>query len=540
MVSFIYQKIKEVRKGVINLVIKQRIILAHIDGMSNRAIANMLHLSKDTVNKYVNEYDEQRDELLRVHPEMDASEIIQAFIQKPTYDTSNRVPSKATPELLEAVEKCLQLNRDKRLMGMHKQTMKKCDIHAYLQKQGFDISYSTVKRVVQYLETRHKEAFIRQEYMPGELCEFDWGTVKLNIGTDGYKKYQMAVFTSAYGNFRFAKLFVSQDTAAFQESHADFFAYSHGSFQTMVYDNMKVAVRRFVGLTEKEPTTALTELSIYYGFKYRFCNIRRGNEKGHVERSVEYIRRKVFSGPECDTFDTLTEANKYLFRECMKLNKQTISDGSIPMETFETEKKYLLPAMPKFESCIKSTAKVDKYSTILVSRNHYSVPDTLVGKDVDARLYTDKVIIYHDGAIVAQHDRDYGVQEWKIDIYHYLRTLKRKPGALRQSTALLQADTMVKNIYEKYYSKDPKTFLEVLDVVYEYGADIVTEILHKLEHVSPLDMSADKVSLLCAKKEEQLKQSNQKTDRLSEKSKSTLSQYDRLRMIQSNVERKVS
>ena len=43
---------------MINLVIKQRIILAHIDGMSNRAIANMLHISKDTVNKYVNDYNE--------------------------------------------------------------------------------------------------------------------------------------------------------------------------------------------------------------------------------------------------------------------------------------------------------------------------------------------------------------------------------------------------------------------------------------------------------------------------------------------------
>ena len=50
-------------KGVISLVIKQRIILAHIDGMSNRAIANVLHLSKDTVNKYVNEYNEKREEL---------------------------------------------------------------------------------------------------------------------------------------------------------------------------------------------------------------------------------------------------------------------------------------------------------------------------------------------------------------------------------------------------------------------------------------------------------------------------------------------
>lgn len=524
---------------MIDLVLKQRIILAHIDGLSNRAIASVLHLSKDTVNKYVNEYDEKRAELLLTNPDMDTAEIIQAFIEKPTYDSSNRVPSKATPELLAAIEKCLQLNRDKRLIGMQKQTMKKIDIHAYLLKQGFDVSYSTVKRATQYLESKHKEAYIRQEYMPGDVCEFDWGTVKLDIGDSGYQKYQMAVFTSAYGNFRYARLYATQDTAAFQESHADFFTYCHGAFQTMVYDNMRVAVRRFVGLTEKEPTVALTELSIYYGFKYRFCNICSGNEKGHVERSVEYVRRKAFSSPDCDKFNTLAEANKFLFRECIKLNSQPIYDGSIPIETFETEKKFILPAMPKFESCIKSTAKVDKYSTVSVAKNHYSVPDTYVGKSVDVRLYTDKVVLYHEGNIICQHDRELGGGQWKIDIYHYLRTLKRKPGALHQSTALLQADTQVKNIYEKYYSKDTKAFLEILDVIYEYGALAVTEALYKLETISPLDMSADKVALICAKKDEIAKQSNIKTDRLSEKSKSTLSQYDRLRMIQSKSERKV-
>lgn len=521
------------------MVLKQRIILAHIDGMSNRAIASALHISKDTVNKYVNEYDEKRAELLRIHPEMDTSEIIQAFIEKPTYDSSNRVPSKATPELLDAIERCLQLNRDKRLSGMQKQTMKKIDIHAYLRKAGFDVSYSTVKRVTQYLETKHQEAFIRQEYLPGDICEFDWGTVKLDIGNTGYQKYQMAVFATAYGNFRYARLYLTQDTAAFQESHADFFSYTHGAFQTMVYDNMKVAVRRFVGFTEKEPTVALTELSIYYGFKYRFCNIASGNEKGHVERSVEYVRRKVFSGPDCDRFDTLAEANKFLLRECLKLNTRPIYDGSIPMETFETEKQCLLPAMPRFESCMKSTSKVDKYSTIIVSKNHYSVPDIYVGKTVDVRLYTDKVVIYHDGTIIAQHERDFGTMQWRIDIYHYLRTLKKKPGALHQSTALLQSDTTIKNIYEKYYSKETKTFLEVLDVIYEYDVFAVSEALRKLEQISPLDMSADKVALICAKKEEILKQANVKTDHLSEKSKRTLSQYDHLRKIQNGSERQV-
>ena len=58
-----------------------------------------------------------------MHSDTNKSEIIQAFIEKLTYDSSNRVPSKVTPELSEAIEKCLQLNRDKRLMGMQKQTM---------------------------------------------------------------------------------------------------------------------------------------------------------------------------------------------------------------------------------------------------------------------------------------------------------------------------------------------------------------------------------------------------------------------------------
>ena len=307
----------------------------------------------------------------------------------------------------------------------------------------------------------------------------------------------------------------------------------------MVYDNMKVAVKRFVGLTEKEPTAALTELSIYYGFRFRFCNIRSGNEKGHVERSVEYIRRKVFGSPGTLTFESLAEANKYLYRECMKLNAKPIYDGSIPAEVFKEEAKFFLPAMPKFASCMKSSGKVDKYSTVTVAKNHYSVPDIYVGKEVQIRLYTDKVIIYNDGAIIAQHDRNFGIQQWRIDIYHYLRTLKRKPGALHQSTALLQSDTMVKNIYEKYYSKDARTFLEVLDVIYEYGVPSVSEALYKLETISPLDMSADKVALICAKKEESLKESNIKSDRLSEKSKNTLSQYDRLRTLQNEAERMV-
>ena len=42
---------------MITLTRKQQIIMSHLGGISNRQIASKMHMSKDTVNKYVKEYD---------------------------------------------------------------------------------------------------------------------------------------------------------------------------------------------------------------------------------------------------------------------------------------------------------------------------------------------------------------------------------------------------------------------------------------------------------------------------------------------------
>jgi transposase len=129
----------------------------------------------------------------------------------------------------------------------------------------------------------------------------------------------MAVFTSGYSNYRYACLFYRQDTLAFMESHVKFFAHAGGVYHQMVYDNMRVAVARFAGRNEKEPTQALANLKGHYQFHHRFCNSYRGNEKGHVERSVEYIRRKAFGFR--DDFSSIGQAQAYLGKVVEKLNR---------------------------------------------------------------------------------------------------------------------------------------------------------------------------------------------------------------------------
>ncbi|MBA7543256.1 hypothetical protein ES705_35586 [subsurface metagenome] len=104
-----------------------------------------------------------------------------------------------------------------------KQQKKKIDIHESLQEEGFDIGYTTVCNTIRKITKEAQGAYIRQKYAPAEVCEFDWGKVKLNI-VDKSKVFHMAVFTSIWADYRWGELYTNQKTQSFLDSHASFFS----------------------------------------------------------------------------------------------------------------------------------------------------------------------------------------------------------------------------------------------------------------------------------------------------------------------------
>ena len=332
---------------------------------------------------------------------------------------------------------------------------------------------------------------------------------KNNCRSSGrFRKLQMAIFTSAKGNYRYARLFVKQDTAAFQQAHALFFDHIGGVYHELVYDNMKVAVKKFVGPTEKEATRGLLSLSIYYNFGFRFCNVRRGNEKGHVEKSVEYVRRKAF----CirDTFESIEQANAYLLEVCESLNAiaQTGGEQKSSREILERERSDLLPVGPLFECGELREARVDKYSTISVDTCRYSVPEEYVGKMVNVRIYPDRIACYAEGLRVCEHQRRHGFHEWFIQLEHYLHSLDRKPGALPGSVALKQSDRKLQDIYHRYYQSRAKDFIELLMFMKEQNTGIheIEHVINTLNEIGSLEINTDKIKLVSAKEVQSLPQ----------------------------------
>src|SRR5699024_1971163 len=235
----------------------------------------------------------------------------------------------------------------------------------------------------------------------------------------------------------------------------------------------------------------------YYGFNIRLCQPRKGNEKGHVERSVDFIRRKAFSSVY--SFQSLNEASMHLETTLEKLNKRTHHEHKVSHhELLGQEAVQSRPAISSFDPADMIEVRVDKYSTIVFKQNHYSVPEGHVGKYIKAKVGAKKIKLFVEGELVATHERCWGVHQWIMDINHYLKTFERKKGAIAQSECLRQAPTKIKNIYYEHYIGKEKEFLELLLYIKENkNMDEVIDAIQQLKDIRSDYVSTERILFIC-------------------------------------------
>ena len=482
---------------MINMRQKQAIIIGHFsDGKSARALSRELGINRRTVQKYI---DEHKQLLCGGDDPIPANGIL----EPPRYCSTGRTRRALTEEVCRKLDGYLELNAERRKAGLGKQQMKRTDMHEELLAAGHQIGYNTVCTYVRARLQRGREAFIRQVYSPGQSVEFDWGEVRLNLGGQ-LKRLMLAVFTSAYSNHRYALLFYRQDMVSFLSAHVAYFIAVGGVAGELVYDNMRVAVRRFACRNEdKEATADLLRLSAYYGFRYRFCNARRGNEKGHVERSVEYVRRKAFS--QHIEFADLAAANAHLHHRLEVLNQRPAKGQELTIAQRFVEEQAVMKPLPiqPFDASEVRLAKVDKYCCVRIDNNYYSVSDHLVGQYVQARVHALHIELYdrQSEQLLATHHRRHTSHQYYMQLAHFLPTLCQKPGALLGSLAWQQADQCLQQLLRQHFDQaQPQLFIELLRWAQQHHFDY-TELQQAVEHLHgcrphlPVEPEAVKIHL---------------------------------------------
>lgn len=426
---------------------KHAIIKLIEEGNSERKIARDIGINRKTIAKYRKEYEA---EIMRLKGAGDIHSVQERIVSAPKYNTSNRNAVKYTEAVDKLIDEILKSEDEKdEILGEHKQSLTVKKIHKKVRDAGHDIGLTTVSIHVSKKRAKAKEAFIRQEYELGDRVEYDFGEAKLVIaGIKG--NYHMAVFGAPAGRHRWAYLYDNQKKEVFQDSHIRYFERMGGAHDEVGYDNMRNVVSKFIGRNEKVLNEDLIKMSLYYGFKINVTNCFKGNEKGYVESSVKVVRREVFSEKYC--FESLEEAEEYLHCKLDELNADS---------RLEEEKKHLQDYRPPLELAKLSRQKVDKYSFIRIENNFYSVPEHLVGQTVTIKNYLKEVIVYADSGKICEHKKICGYGKMNVDIFHYLDTFAKKPGALRNSKAL-KSKIELKYIFDNYFSERPREFIDIL------------------------------------------------------------------------------
>jgi len=478
---------------MITIVDKLNIIRHKENGYSNRQVEKMLGINRKTVAKYWKQYQQNKEELEKA--DTDIRQAQEKLVEPPKYNVENRNQLKYTPEIDQRLHEILKFEAIKdKTLGIHRQQLTKKQIHEILVNEGYDISYCTINIEVNKIRKKAKECFIRQEYDFGDRLKYDFGEVKLHIcGKTG--TYYMAVLSSPGGDFRWAYLYTNQKKDVFMDSHVEFFEMVGGVYKEVVYDNMKNVVSRFIGRNERELNEDLVKLSIYYGFQINVTNCFKPNEKGHVESSVKILRNRLFATNY--KFNTLDEAREYMKSSLLKLNEES---------KIEEEKQHLRAYKPKLELAHISENEVNSYSFIRFQNNYYSVPEYLVGKKVTVKSYYNKIIIYSNNKLVCEHIKPLKEGQTIVNISHYLKTLYRKPGAIKNSLAL-RSIPRLKGIYDEHYSDKPRKFIKILMDNQERPIGEIIELFTSLTatstYIKALNVLGDS-SLINVKTKEQI------------------------------------
>lgn len=448
-----------------NLLDKAAIIRLKEQGLSNRGVARELGIDKKTVNKYWNEYQNNLQKLNETTDGLKISEIQEDITSAPKYNTKSRMRRKLTDDFFTQLQNILESEEEKKkILGTNKQCLTKIQIYELLKKSGFNVGYSTIVAEINKIKRSGNECFIRQDYEYGDRLEYDFGEVKLVIN-GVLKKYYIAVLSSPAGNFRWCYLYDNSKKDVFLDSHVKFFKMIGGVWKEIVYDNMRNVVSKFIGRNEKELNEDLVKMSMYYGFDINVTNAFSGNEKGYVEGSVKYLRNKIFA--ENYKFSSYEVAIEYMESQLMKLNENS---------KIEEEKRFLRPVKPPLELANIKESIVNKYSFIQIENNFYSVPEYLVGHAVTSKIYYNKILIYSNNEFVYEHKKIDGTKKISADIRHYLKTLTFKPGALKNSY-VLKSNPKLKSIFDRYYTNNPKKFIDIIEKNKEKTDDEIEKIL---------------------------------------------------------------
>jgi transposase len=368
--------------------------LSLVEGLSIRAIARRLKLTRKTVRRLLGRAAERKPP--SSEPRASLLDAYDAEIRRWLDDT----PELAAPAILER-----------------------------LRPLGYTGGITILRDRVRALRPRPaREAFLTLDFQPGAAFQVDWAD--FGFALPGCpRRVSGFVMVACYSRYLYLEFTLSQAMGTFLRCMERGLAFFGGVATADIFDNMKTVVS-----SHKPHATVFNQRFLEYArvrdFAAVACNVRKGNEKGRVERPIGFVRTRFWRGRR---FTDLMDLNRQAvqWRDDIANNRRHDETGKIPALVFRHEEHHRLKPIPDmpFDVDDVQTSTVTKTFRITFDRNRYSVPWRLSEQTILVRATDDAVGIFLGRKQVAAHRRSWSAGEDIEHPSHREGLLELKPRA---------------------------------------------------------------------------------------------------------------
>lgn len=311
------------------------------------------------------------------------------------------------------------------------------NIFEQLQGLGFPGSYRTVCNYIAEWKDKTldesegiKEEYERLTHPPAE-AQVDFGTTEA-VQDGKFKDIHCLVLSFPYSNGGLTVPLPAENRECFLEGLKTLFAQAGFVPRKLRLDNLSAAVIQARG-NGKETifTDEFQRFMAHYGFEAQACNARKGNEKGHVENKVGYVRYNYFT--PSPVIKDLSHLQSLLLEHHLEDHKRDhYKKGDVIADLLEKEKKYGL-ALPEQEYPVfkESIVTANKYGEVIIDKQAVHIPNSYHYNKLYLITYWDrfKVISAH-GEVLFEGPRTYMNKTRKIPWKSILNNWMRKPRSI--------------------------------------------------------------------------------------------------------------
>ncbi len=328
-----------------------------------------------------------------------------------------------------------------------------------------------------------QEVYFGQRHTPGRLCASDFTHMKeLGITLAGQTfEHLIYHFVLTYSNWETGTICYSESLESLSEGWQNAVWELGAVAAEHRTDSLSSAVNNMSNLDEFNQR--YERVMRYYGVKPQHTNPASPHENGDAEQSHHRLKKAVEQAlllRGSRDFGGLTEYAQFL--------KDLFTQRNAGRRARLAEELAVMGELParRMESAKRERVKVDSGSLVHVERNSYSVNSRLIGAQVEARTYLDRVEVWYGQKKVEDLPRLRGRGKHRIDYRHIIEWLVRKPGAFENYR--YQEDLFPTSRFRMAYDalqeatpvRSSKEYLKILKLAAEAGEVPVDQALREL------------------------------------------------------------